>query len=165
MTCTVCSMLGHHPMIDLISFDSALSPPEAREVQHPCPADTRKGARRLLRAWSVQIALLWFGLGGLAACGEDRRIEFCHVELPPDRMGSCGLGGVGGASGGGGTGGTSAGLGGAGGVGGLLGLGGSGGGAGGLAGGGGSNGVPPEDAAAPAIVSDAGDSADAAVTP
>jgi hypothetical protein len=164
MTSKLCWILGHHPMIDLISSVCAHLHPGLRDVQYRSPADTRNGSRRLMRAWTVHVALLWFGLGGLAACGEDRRIEFCNAALPPGSMGSCGLGGVGGASGAGGTGGSSAGLGGAGGAPGLGGIGGA---AGSLAGGGGSTGVTPADASVPSddAGSDAGDPADAAVAP
>jgi hypothetical protein len=158
-------MFGHHPMIDLISSDSAHLHPGVSEAQYRTPADTRNRRRTLMRAWRLRLALFWFGLGGVSACGEERRIEFCDVELPPGVRGSCDPGGAGG--GGSGTGGAAAGRSGAGGAGGALGLGGSGGVAGSLAGGGGTNGLPPGDASVPTddAGSDGGDPADAAATP
>jgi hypothetical protein len=113
---------------------------------------------------SVIVALLAAQCLGVGACG-DRRIVFCDPALP-EAIGGCGLAGIGGASGGGpGTAGGSSGRGGAGGSLILGGSGGGGGGAGTTAGSGGTGAPQPDPSTSDDAGSDAGDSADASVTP
>jgi hypothetical protein len=125
------------------------------------------GPRRA-RGWRPRaaIALLGFwSIVALSACG-DRRIIFCNPTLPPEANGGCGMAGAGGAGAAGGAGGVGGAVSGPGGVGGTLALGGTGG-SGGVAGvGGGTGGDPQLDASVDDDSgTDAGDQADAAVTP
>jgi hypothetical protein len=118
--------------------------------------------RRCARRRRDVFALGILSLGALAAC-DDRRIIFCSPEQR-QANGSCAAAAVGGA--GGGSGGSA----GSGGAGGRFALGGMGGGAGlgggGLGGIGGAGGNGPLDGSSGEDAgSDAGDSADAAVTP